>query len=118
MRAGISWARGLINSTAPSGRSRALPLQADFGFEAREIAEDRGDRKRASGATHAHQAVLARDIAFDGEFVPLLGVAHIVDGHVVVLAPEERNGIEGLMAPQHVESRGLSLAFRHDPKIG
>src|ERR1700690_348419 len=108
MRAGISWARGLINSTAPSGRSRALPLQADFGFEAREIAEDRGDRKRASGATHAHQAVLARDIAFDGEFVPLLGVAHIVDGHVVVLAPEEGNRVDRLPGAPHFLGRGPS----------
>src|ERR1700678_110672 len=107
MRAGISWARGLINSTAPSGRSRALPLQADFGFEAREIAEDRGHRKRASGPTHAQQAVLARDIAFDGEFVPLLGVAHIVDGHVVVLAPEEGNRFERLAAAPPVVWRRL-----------
>src|SRR5580704_19560512 len=101
-----------------SRRSRArLSLQAYFGLEAREIAEDRDDRERATRAPHAHQAVLIGDIAFDDEVIPALGVAHIVDGHVVVLAPEERNRIERLAPAQHVESRGLTLSFRHDPML-
>ena len=90
---------------------------SDFGLEAREIAKDRGDRERASRATHAHKAVFAGDVAFDGEIVPLLGMADVVDWNVVVLAPEEGNRIERLAQTQHVEGRRLSLSFRHDPML-
>ena len=101
-----------------SGRRYArLSLQTDFGLKAREIAEDRGDRERAPAAPHAHETILAGDVAFDNELVPLLGMADIGDRNVVMLAPEERNRVEGLMAPEHVERGGLSLSFRHDPML-
>ena len=104
--------------TTRSRRSRArLPLQADFGLEALGIAEDRGDRERASRAPHAHEAVLGPDVAFDSEIVPFLCMADVGDLNVVVLAPEEGNRVEGLMAPEHVESRCLALPFRHDPML-
>ena len=47
----------------------------------------------------------------------VLGMADIVDRNIVVLAPEERNGVESFMSPEHVEGRGLSLAFREDPML-
>ena len=65
----------------------------------------------------AHQAILAGNIALDVELVPFLGMADIVDRNVVVLAPEERNGVKFLAPPEHVERRGLSLALGDDPML-
>ena len=47
--------------------------------------------------------------------VPVLGVADIIDRDVIMLAPEERHGVELLAAAEHVQRRGLALALGHDP---
>ena len=65
----------------------------------------------------AQQAVLAGDVAVDRQLVPFLGVADIVDRDVVVLAPEERHGVELLAQAQHVERRGLALALGDHPVL-
>ena len=65
----------------------------------------------------AHQAIPAGDIALDGELVPLLGMADVVDRNVVVLAPEERRCGEIFALAEHVQRRDLSLALRHDPML-
>ena len=78
---------------------------------------DRGGGERASAELVAHQAVLAGDVAVDRELVPFLGVTDIVDRDVVVLAPEERHGVELLAQAQHVERRGLSLALGDHPVL-
>src|SRR5271166_6724191 len=41
----------------------------------------------------------------------------IVDGDIVVLAPEKRNVGESLSSPEDVEGRCLTLTFRHDPVL-
>ena len=89
-----------IRQAAPARVSRSRLTSAS---RTREIAEDRGDCKCASRALHAHQAVLASDIAFDNEVVPFLGVADIGDRNVVMLAPEERDRMERLAASEHVD---------------
>ena len=55
--------------------------------------------------------------AVDVNRVPLLGVADVVDRDVVVLTPEERDGIEALAIPQHVAGGDLALALRDDPVL-
>src|SRR6185437_15342797 len=118
---GSPWAR--VTRASPPDQcaslssGRGLPLQADLGLEALGVAKDRGDRERAPGAAHAHEPVLGPDIALDREVVPALGMADIVDRNVVVLTPEERDRIERLAPPEHVERRRLSLPFRHDPML-
>src|SRR5271157_1741533 len=85
---------------ASSGGIRlSASFQAHLGFQVLDIPKDRGDGERASRASDAHQAVFGGDIAFDGEFVPSFGMADIVDRNIVVLAPEERNGVESFMSP-------------------
>src|SRR5437588_315242 len=49
-----------------------------------------------------------------GPVIPI-GMADIVDRHVVMLAPEERHGIEDFALAQHVARGGLALALRHHP---
>src|SRR4029453_16630914 len=68
------------------GRSSRLSLHRDLFLEACDVAVDRRRGERASAELVAHQAVPAGDVAVDHELVPLLGMADIVDGHVVVLA--------------------------------
>ena len=49
--------------------------------------------------------------------VPLLRVADVVDGDVVVLAPEERHGVEALAPAEDVARRRLALAFGDHPVL-
>jgi hypothetical protein len=63
---------------------------------------DRDDRQLPIAAAIDDSAVARADIAVDVGAVPSLGVADIGDGDVVVLASEERHGIEALPAPENV----------------
>ena len=92
-----------------------LVLHLHLGLQACEIAEYRSDGEHAPLAFVFQQAIFRLDIAVDRDLIPLLGVANIIDRHVVVLAPEERHRIEFLALPQHVERCGLSLALRDHP---
>ena len=49
--------------------------------------------------------------------VPLLGVADVAQRHVVVLAPEERHGVEALAAAEHVARGDLALPLGDDPVL-
>lgn len=102
-----------LSRPAPHG----FPLQADFGFKARKVTKDGGDRERSSRAPHAHETVLAGDVAFDNEIVPTLGVADIGDRNVVMLAPEVRDRVEGLAASEHVDGGRVSLSLGHHPVL-
>src|SRR5438876_3011976 len=108
---------GRASRLLPLSLDRSALLQGEFGLEALDIAEDRGDRQHAAVAAVANEAILRRDVAVDRQVIPRLGVADIVDRHVVVLAPEERHGREGLAVSQHVERGGLALALGHDPML-
>src|ERR1700687_3928124 len=68
-------------------------------------------------ALEAQQPGPGRDVAFDCELVPCLGMADIVNRDVVVLAPEEGNGGKSLAVPEHIECRGLPLALGHHPML-
>src|SRR5262249_28673963 len=86
--------------------SRAGSFILNLGLDADVIAIDRGDREQASFALVADQAVPVRDAAVDRDLVKNLGVADIVDRHVIVLAPEERHRVERLVLSQHVARGG------------
>src|SRR5262249_27755307 len=88
------------------------------GLQVREVAVDRGDGESATGLPVTHQAIPALDVAIDLDAIPLLGVADIVDRHVIVLAPEERYGVELFASAQHVQGRRLPLALGHHPLVG
>src|SRR5206468_11852976 len=96
-----------------SGRPRLLHRK--LGLEACDVAIDRGDGEYAAVALVLQQAILSRDVAVDGDLVPFLGVADIVDRHVVVLAPEKRHRMERLALAKHVSRGGLALALGDHP---
>src|SRR6185312_7172404 len=68
-------------------------LHRKLRLEAVDVAVDRGDGEHASLGLVAQHAVAPLDVAVDGDLVPFLGVADIIDRHVVMLAPEERHGV-------------------------
>src|SRR6195952_285649 len=100
-----------------AGLSARGLLHRELGLKAGKVAIDRSNREHAALAPVFQQTVPARNIAFDGNLVPLLGVADIVDRHIVVLAPEKRCRVEGLALSQHVARGGLALAFGHHPML-
>jgi len=92
-------------------------LHADLGLQILDVAKDRGDGEGASVAPKAQQAIPGVDVAVHGDLVPCLRMADVIDRNVVVLAPERRDGIEGLASPEHIQRRDLSLAFRDHPVL-
>src|SRR5215831_18307947 len=100
-----------------SGLAQRAALHVDLGLQARDVAVDRRHRERPPLALVAKQAVPALDVAVNRNAIPLLGVADVVDRHVVMLTPEERHRVELLALAHHVERRGLALALRHDPVL-
>src|SRR6185369_10641299 len=92
--------------------SYAVALHLDFGLEVRPVAADRGDGQPPPLVGEADRRIVRVERAVDAYVVPVLGVADVADGHVVVLAPEERHGVERLVAAQDVPRRRLSLALR------
>src|SRR5262245_28105980 len=87
-------AMSFLQVFAASLACRHLALHRHFRLQVGNVAEDRRYGQRAAALLEAQQAILAGDIAFDGQLIPLLGMADIVDRDVVMLAPEERHGIE------------------------
>src|SRR5262249_61403763 len=99
------------------GRAGLALLGLDFGAEAVAVARHGRDRDGAALLHEAHRRITAFERPVDLHRVPVLGVAHIPDRHVVVLAPEERHGIEALAASQHVARGDLTLTLGDDPVL-
>ena len=100
----------------PEARSH-LTLHFQLGLQALDVAEDRGDSQRPPFAFEAQKAVLGTNVSINRDLVPLFGMADIVDGNVVMLAPEERHGDEFLAMAEHVERRCLPLPLGNDPML-
>src|SRR5262249_9621407 len=96
-----------------------IPLLFHFqlGFEILKIAVDRSNRKHTSIALVAQQAILPRNVAFDRQLVPLLGMTAVDDRNVVMHAPEERDSGEFYSSTQHVERCGLAMTLRNNPVL-
>src|SRR5258707_11564354 len=82
-----------------------------------DVAEDRGHREHLAVATIAHEAVACFDVALNVEVVPSLGMPDVVDRHIVVLAPEERNLGKSLPLAEDVARHRLTLPLGHDPML-
>src|SRR5215470_19857672 len=97
------------------GLGQSALLHRQLRLQVLNIAVDRGDGEHTPVAPVAQQAILRRDIAFDCQCVPRLGMPDIVDRDVIVLAPEERYGRKLLPISEYVERRGLTLPLGDDP---
>ncbi len=92
-------------------------LDVPLGLEARHVAVNGGDGKDAPAPLVGHRRVLRAEAAVDRDFVPLLGVPDVVDADVVVLAPEERDGVETFAHSEHVLRGHLTLALGDHPVL-
>ena len=101
----------------PSGRSRAcLPLQADFGSDTAR------SRKTEATASVRPARCMRTKPSFPAISPSTTRSAHFWRGRhrrsiVVMLAPEERVGIERLAASEHVDGGRVSLSLGHHPML-
>jgi len=51
----------------------------------------------------------------DPDLIPFFGMTDIIDRNVVVLAPEERYGVEAFALPEHIARCTLALPFGNNP---
>src|SRR5262249_46586244 len=94
-----------------------LALHRNLSHETVAVSRDRRHGKRPPRTRVSHRAVARFERAVDPNRVPLRGMADVVDGDVVMLAPEERNRVEAL-APAHDVPRGnLPLTFGDPPVL-
>src|SRR5687767_2032496 len=90
-------------------RRQIAALERRFRLQAREIPADGHDRERPSVRHEAGRAAALRRISVEHDVVPPLGVPDILERYVVVIAPEERHGLEAFVLAEDVSRRGLPL---------
>src|SRR5688500_16036500 len=78
------------------------------------VAADRYRREGAPRELVADTRIARGKITVDDDVIPALGVSDVVEHAVVVLAPEERDGVEALVRAEDVASGGLTLPLRCD----
>src|SRR5215471_8686224 len=96
-------------------RLHCLALHRGFHHQAIGIAVDGSDREYLALAFISQCTVTSRDVTVDRQIVPGIGMAHVVDRDVIVLAPEKRYANELLPPAQHVDGGRLALTLSNDP---
>src|SRR3569623_386102 len=115
-----SCGKGYANSKFIIARAlyrRAAFLHRSRRFEAVGVAEDRSHRQRLAVELVFKQAIVRRDLAMHDDLIPLFRMADIIDRNIVMLAPEERHGVECFARAQHIARGHLSLALGHNPML-
>src|SRR6202040_1944315 len=102
---------------AISSSSGDRVFELDLGGEAVAITPDRQNRQLPAAMPVSHGAVLRLEPAVNLDPVPLPGMADIGEQKIVLLSPEERDGVEALAPPKHVTGRRLALTFGNDPVL-
>src|SRR5205814_3170699 len=70
-----------------------------------------------AAADETYRGVTRVERTADRHGLPALGVTHVSDRHIVVLAPEKRHGVEHLAASQHIARSNLALTLGYDPML-
>src|SRR5262245_17535890 len=96
------------------GRS---PLHFDFDHKALRISIYGGEGEQLPVLLEARGEIPFVGIPVGHDPIPVLGVAEVVDGDVVVRTPEERNEAVAFASAQDVASRGLAHAFGDNPVL-
>ena len=92
-------------------------LHRRFDLEARAVAAEGDDGGDPAALAVGDQRVARVEAAADLDRIPRLGVADVVERHVVVRAPEERHVAVGRRRAQHVARRGLAHALGDHPVL-
>src|SRR5215467_8586495 len=103
--------------------SDVLSLRWRFSFHGRlslktlKIARDCHDSQDTSTFLIGHCTIAGFEATVDFDSIPVLSMAHVVDGHIVVLTPEERNSIKFLTAAKNVLGCHLPLTLSDHPML-
>src|SRR4026207_1059697 len=94
-----------------------LALHRHLGLEVLPVAEDAGHRQHSTAGPVTDTPIARLEAAIDLDGVPVLGVTHVVDGDVVVLAPEERHVGEARAVADDGAGDRLALPLRQYPVL-
>src|SRR3954447_19381127 len=104
-------------ATASSRHDAHLRFERHLRFEGCAIASDCRDGERRLILEEPDRRIVRLERAIHLDPVPSFGMADVPNRHVVVLAPEERDGRERLASAQHVSRGRLPLTFGDDPVL-
>src|SRR3954464_10586754 len=104
-------------AAARSRHDAHLRFERHLRFEGCAIASDCRDGERRLTLEEPYRRIVRVERAIDLHPVPSFGMADVPNRHVVVLAPEERHGLERLASAQYVSRGRLPLTFGHDPVL-
>src|SRR5262245_14070173 len=86
-------------------------------LQALEIARDGCDSKSAAAFLICHRAIAGIDAPVGLDSIPLLGMAHVIDSHIVVLTPKEWDSVKVLAMAEDIPGRYLPLALGNNPVL-
>src|ERR1700694_2458830 len=92
-------------------------FHGDLSLQALEIARDGYDSESATTFLVRHCTIARIEAPIDLDSLPLLGVAHVIDSHVVVLTPEEWNSVKLFATAKNILSCYLPLALSNHPVL-
>jgi hypothetical protein len=84
-------------------------------LQALEISRDGYSSESATAFLVRYGTIARIEAPIDLDSVPLLGVAYIVDCHVVMLAAEKWDGVKPFATTKNIVGCYLSLMLRHHP---
>jgi hypothetical protein len=104
-----------------SGDLSSLRLYCSFhgglGLQALEISQDGYSSESATAFLVRYGTIACIEAPIDLGSVPLLGVAYVIDSHVLMLAPGEWDGVKPFATAKDMLSCYLPLTFRHHPVL-
>src|SRR4051812_33885672 len=100
-----------------TSHNEPLGFELHLRFQRCAIAADCRDGERRVSLEETYRCVVRVERAIDLHPVPSLRMADVPNRHVVVLAPEERHGLEWLASAQHVARGRLRLTLGDDPML-
>src|SRR4051812_11595797 len=106
-----------VFTVAPRAQKASVLLHLQLEPQALLVPEDRRERKCLAATDESHGDVTVIRLAIHLDGIPLLGVADIVDAHVVVRAPEEGHLDERFTGAEHVAGGTLAHALRYHPVL-
>ena len=92
-------------------------FQGSLSLQALEISRD-GDSSESTTAFLVHYGTIACiEAPIDLDSIPLLGVASVIESHVVVLTPEKWNSVKLFATTKNILSCYLSHALSNHPVL-
>ena len=113
----------ILSNAARNRSGDLLSLRPYFSFhgglslQALEIARDGYDSEGATAFLVRHGTIARIEAPIDFDGLPLLGVAYVIDSHIVVLTPEEWNRVKLFATAKNILSCYLALAFSDHPVL-